>query len=79
MDILTQLKEIFQSVIGNEYVDDITNDTDLFSQLGMNSIGMLYMALAIEDKFGVTFSNEDFPKFRKVGDIVDFISQNKKN
>lgn len=75
MDILTELKTIFAGIFGNtDAIESITGDTELFGSLGMTSIGMLYMALAIEEKFHISFSNEDVTKFRTVGDIVDYIS-----
>ena len=36
----------------------------------INSIGMLYMAMAIEEEFGIKFQNEDLTKLTTVGDVI---------
>ena len=76
MDILKELKEIFVSIYGAEVdLDSIKEETGLFTDLGMTSITMLYMALAIEEKFSLRFANEDFTKFATVGDIVKYLEE----
>lgn len=74
MENLERLKEVFKNVISEDAdVSSINEQTNLFTDLGMNSIGMLYMALAVEDEFGISFSNEDFTKFSTVADVLSFI------
>ena len=74
MGNLERLKEIFKNVIGEDAdTQAISERTNLFTDLGMNSIGMLYMALAVEEEFGISFSNEDFTSFSTVGDVLAFI------
>ena len=34
------------------------------------SIGLLYMAMAVEEEFGIKFKNEDFAAIRTVGDVI---------
>ncbi|MBE6946770.1 MAG: hypothetical protein E7454_00735 [Ruminococcaceae bacterium] len=78
MDILKELKEIFANIYGGDVdLNSIQEDTGLFTDLGMTSISMLYMALAIEEKFSLHFANEDFSQFRTVGDIVKYIADKK--
>ena len=41
----------------------ITLSSSLKDDIGINSIGMLYMAMALEEEFSIKFTNEDFPTF----------------
>lgn len=74
MENLERLKEVFKNVVSEDAnVSTINEQTGLFTDLGMNSIAMLYMALAVEDEFGISFTNEDFTSFVTVGDVLKFI------
>lgn len=74
MENLERLKEVFKNVVSEDAdVSEINEQTGLFTDLGMNSIAMLYMALAVEDEFGISFTNEDFISFITVGDVLKFI------
>ena len=48
----------------------ITPDTSLQKDLGISSIGMLYMAMALEEEFSIKFSNEDLMKLCTVADVI---------
>ncbi len=78
MDIIEKLKEAFVEAYGDEInLDSITADTNLREDLGLNSIGMLAVALSIEEKFGFKFANDDISSIAKVQDIIDIINKNK--
>jgi len=51
---------------------NITPESDLFTDLGMDSLMMMLMALAIENKFKIQISSGQ--KFQKVSDVMDYIS-----
>ena len=53
----------------------VTADANLRDDLGINSIGILYMALAIEEEFGIKFVNEDFAGIQTVQNVVDLIEK----
>ncbi len=75
--IIERLTELFNSVFeGDIDVSSISADAKLIEDLGMNSIALLYMAMAVEEEFGVRFTNEDFGVLRTVGDVVNKISDN---
>ncbi len=74
MDTLSRLTEVFRSIVGADALAaPITPETHLFGDLHLNSIAMLYMALALEEEFGVTFSNQDFPKLSTVADVIAYL------
>lgn len=71
MDIFDKLLELFETVCeGDVDTSNVTRESRLVEDLDMQSIGMLYMALAIEEEFGVKFNSEDFTKIRTVEDII---------
>ncbi len=71
-DILTELKTILSST--NHTIDaaTITPDTDLFTELGLDSLTLLLMSFSIESKFGIQMSAD--AKLVKVSDVVDYIA-----
>jgi acyl carrier protein len=74
VDIFDKLLELFEKVLeGDVDVSRVTRDSRLAEDLDMQSIAMLYMALAIEEEFGVKFSNDDFARIKTVEDIIQKI------
>lgn len=72
-----QLKEVFLQVMGEEFpIENVSENSRIFDDLGLNSVSLLYLVLAIEQRFGVTFSNESISSFRIVGDICTFLEKN---
>lgn len=74
MNTLERLICVFERVFEDE-VDPsaIRPETELVEGLGLNSIGMLYMAMALEEEFGIKFSNADFRDLLTVGDVLNKI------
>lgn len=56
--------------------DEITLESDLANDLGVNSIELADMIMICEDKFGVEIKDEDIFKFVNVGDVVKFLEEN---
>ena len=78
MDALERLKKLLAEVYDGEIdTDSITEDTRVVEDIGMKSIAMLYMAMAIEGEFNVSLTNEDLPKMQTVGDIMKLIEERK--
>ncbi len=53
--------------------DSITLDAELVNDLGLNSLEMADMVVICEDKFDITFAEEDLPGLMTIGDIVKYI------
>lgn len=69
-----RLLKVFSTVFEDEIDPATMNDsTTLLGDLGMNSISLLYMAMATEEEFGIKFCNEDFAKLITVGDVITCI------
>lgn len=71
MSIFERLIKVFNAVFENDVdVSGVTEASSLREDVGINSIGMLYMAMAVEEEFGVKFCNEDFAQIKTVGDVI---------
>jgi acyl carrier protein len=71
MDTLARLIKVFNAVFdGTVETEAVTPEASLREDIGINSIGLLYMAMAVEEEFGIKFNNEDFPAMVTVGDVV---------
>lgn len=77
-EILEKLKEIVANVkdIDVKELDFVTDETTVKDDLGLNSIGVLYVVIAIERDFDVDMQDADVSRFTTVGDVVDFIYDN---
>ena len=49
--------------------------SDLVNDLGMDSFGGIEVGYAIEDKFKIEISEEDFKNIQKVQDIVEHVEK----
>lgn len=75
IEILEKLKDIFKMAMRNSSVDldTITEETQLFSELGLTSVGILYVVIAIEEFFDIRFDDVGTSDFKTVGDVVGYI------
>ena len=75
--IIDTLKSILLSADAGrrDSLDDVTEDSNLVSEIGLSSIGMLYMILAIEESFSMRFDNVGMNDFTTLGDVVDYIEK----
>ena len=77
-EIIAKLKEILIMAFGadgEKIVQNCTESSNLIADLGLNSVGILYVVIGIEELFSITFDNVSFGDFRTVGDVVDFIEK----
>ncbi|MBQ1489333.1 MAG: acyl carrier protein [Lachnospiraceae bacterium] len=56
--------------------DDITEDTSFKDDLGLDSLDLFELAMAIEEEFGVEIPQEDLEGIVTVGDAVEYIREN---
>lgn len=71
MNTKERLIKVFRTVFEDEFdATELSESATLLGDLGMNSIGLLYMAMATEEEFGIKFQNEDFGKLVTVGDVI---------
>jgi len=51
----------------------ITPEAELVNDLGINSLELADLVLLCEEKFDITFDDEDLPKLITVGDVVNYL------
>ena len=57
--------------------DKITLESDLFKDLGADSLDAVELGMAIEDALGVAIADEDLPNIKTVQDLVDYVEAHK--
>ena len=76
MNTFERLLDVCAAVFEGEIdIDAITPDSNLHDDININSIGLLYMAMAIEEEFGIKFSNDDFLNIETINDVIAVIEK----
>ena len=73
-EILEKLGAIFQMVMGENAPTTENEDANLVEDLGLNSVGILYLVIAIEESFGIRFDDVGTSDLKTVGQVADYIS-----
>ena len=73
-EIFEKLKEIAELTVQDPAIlANMTEDSDLNTDLGLSSVGLLYIVIAIEEMFNIRMDDVSFGDFKTVGDVVDYI------
>ena len=72
--ILEELKEILKLIKPSMDLSKVTEESQLVRDVGLDSLTILLLSLAVENKFGFKFDGN--PKFTTVGEVIDFIGAN---
>lgn len=71
MSTIEKLKEVFSTVMPQTDISNVGPETSIGADLGVDSLHMVLLAIAIEDAFAVKL---DFSKpFKTVGDVAAII------
>ena len=54
-------------------INSLNEDSSLTVDVGLSSVGILYVVIAIEEFFNIRFDNVGFNDFKTVGDVIDYI------
>jgi acyl carrier protein len=73
-EILSGLAEIVNEVAGVP-VDNVQLDKAFTDDLDIDSLSMVEVVVAAEEKFGVKIPDDDVKDLRTVGDAVSYIQQ----
>lgn len=76
MSTLERLKKVFVKIMPQTDISDVTAKTSITEDLGVDSLRMVMLAIALEDEFKVRLDPSD--RFRTVGDIIAFIDSYQK-
>jgi acyl carrier protein len=55
---------------------DVTDEKSFVDDLDVDSLSMVEVAMAAEEKFGVKIPDDELPKLKTVGDAVQYIQSN---
>jgi len=74
-EIKEKLSEVIKMAMPSvaENLGELTEDSELVSDVGLSSVGVLYVVIAIEEFFNVRFDNVGFGDFKTIGDVLDYI------
>lgn len=72
-EILDGLKEVIGIVKPKLDMSGVGMESSLIRDLGIDSLAMMLMSLAIENKFNFQFSND--ARFNTVGEVVEYIAK----
>lgn len=78
MEIEEKLKNIIREFDEDIDVDALGRESDLKEDLGLSSVSLLYLAVALEEEFGIDFANSSFSDIKTVGDLIETIEANVK-
>ena len=74
-EVRAGLAEILNEVADVD-ASDVTDDKSFTDDLDVDSLSMVEVAMAAEEKFGVKIPDDDLPKLKTVGDAVNYIQTN---
>ena len=72
--ILERLKKVYEAITGKT-AGDFTESSLLREDLEMDSVLMLYMAIALEEEFSITVDNTIVNSVKTVGDMIKYIEE----
>lgn len=70
-EILERLKKLISQSMPDVDIKNVTLQTRLIEELQFDSLGMMMLAMAMEDEFGVRF--DEPVNFVTVQDVLDFV------
>lgn len=53
--------------------DEVTTDTNIVSDLGLDSIDVVDFIMSLEEEFDKEIPDEDIEKIKTIGDVVSYI------
>jgi acyl carrier protein len=71
-EILTGLAEIVDEVAGVP-ADQVTPDKTFVDDLDIDSLSMVEIAVAAQDKFGVEIPDDQLKDLKTVQDVIDYV------
>lgn len=76
MDRISELKPLLSQVMGQDLSQtEILPTHRLREDVGLNSIGLLYMALAMENHYHIRFDNKDITRLTTVADVLAVLTE----
>ena len=76
-EIKEKLLDVMQMAMPGMETDlaSLDEGASLTSDVGLSSVGVLFVVIAIEEFFNIQFENVGFGDFKTVGDVIDYIEE----
>ena len=72
-----RIRSIIADQLGVDNVEDLTLETSLKEDLDADSLDAVEVIMALEDEFGIEIPDEDAENMKTIGDICQYIEENK--
>jgi len=74
------IEGVAQIVIDELKLEDVTPQTfdpdlDLVDEVGVDSMDLATVALVLQDEYGITIDEEDYPKLKTIRLIAEYVFQ----
>ena len=56
-------------------LNSLCEDSNLLTDVGLTSVGILYVVIAIEEFFNIRFDDVGFADFKTIRDVIDYIEK----
>ncbi|WP_159943670.1 MULTISPECIES: acyl carrier protein [unclassified Nocardiopsis] len=73
-EILEGLGEIIEEIVGTE-PSEVTPEKSFVDDLDIDSLSMVEIAIAAQDKFGVEIPDDQLKDLKTVQDVINFIQK----
>ncbi len=75
--VLEKIKDILENELGKDR-NEITLDSDIIKDLGLDSLDIVTLIMAVEDEYGFTADDDEIVSLKTVGDVVSYIEKQTK-
>ncbi len=72
--IFETIKDFIATQLGKNDVD-ITLESDIINDVGLDSLDIVDLIMEIEDRWGVVADDEDIKTLKTIGDVVSYIEK----
>ncbi len=70
--ILEKIKDILENELGKDR-NEITLESDIIKDLGLDSLDIVTLIMAVEDEYGFTADDDEIVGLKTIGDVVSYI------
>lgn len=71
--MLEEIKNLLVAELNIENPDDITAESSLSNDLGINSLELADLVLLCEEKYNIEIDDDDLREFITIGDVVNYL------
>ena len=75
MSVADKVKSIIVEQLGVE-ADEVKPEASFTADLGLDSLDIVELVMALEEEFGIEIADEDAEKIGRVKDAIEYIEQN---